>query len=474
MRTIHRMGIKSVAVYSEADRQAPHVLFADEAVCLGPAPSNQSYLNGDAIISFAKELGVNGIHPGYGFLSENAVFAKKVEEAGIIFIGPGPEAMRIMGSKLAAKECVKKYNIPMVPGIDKAIDNIAVAKKIASEVGYPVLIKASAGGGGKGMRIAARESELEEQMQRATSEALSSFGDGSVFIEKYVTAPRHIEIQVLADNYGNTVHLFERECSIQRRHQKVVEESPSALLTPDIRQKMGEAAVLVAKSCNYRSTGTVEFLVDEQLNFYFLEMNTRLQVEHPVTEMITGIDLVEEQIRIARGEKLRYKQEDITITGHALELRVYAEDPLNDFLPSTGTLTRYRPPAGEGIRVDDGYTEGMPIPVYYDPMIAKLITHGNNRVEAIQKMKAAIAGYSIEGVQTTLPFGSFVLEHEAFLSGRFDTQFVQKYYSPEALVTLQQNKAALAALVALRYWLEKQKEVKAVEPVVTNWTKRSQ
>lgn len=472
MRTIHRMGIKSVAVYSEADRQAPHVLFADEAVCLGPAPSSQSYLNADAIIAFAKKLGVDGIHPGYGFLSENAAFAQKVEAAGITFIGPGPEAMRIMGSKLAAKECVKKYNIPMVPGIDKAVDNITVAKKIAAEIGYPILIKASAGGGGKGMRIAAKESELEEQMERATSEALSSFGDGSVFIEKYVAAPRHIEIQVLADNYGNTVHLFERECSIQRRHQKIVEESPSSVLTPELRIKMGEAAVLVAKSCNYRSTGTVEFLLDEQLNFYFLEMNTRLQVEHPVTEMITGIDLVEEQIKIARGEKLRFKQEDITIKGHALELRVYAEDPLNDFLPSTGRLEIYKPPTGEGVRVDDGYTEGMAIPVYYDPMIAKLITHGNNRTEAIQKMKTAIAGYTIEGVHTTLPFGTFVFEHDAFLSGRFDTQFVQKYYSPEKLLTQQRGKATLVALIALKYWFEKQKEVKAAEAVHTNWKSR--
>jgi propionyl-CoA carboxylase alpha chain len=472
MRTIHRMGIRSVAVYSEADRHAPHVLYAHEAVCLGPAPSSQSYLNGDAIITFAKQLGVDGIHPGYGFLSENAAFAKKVEEAGITFIGPGPEAMRIMGSKLAAKECVKQYNIPMVPGIDKAVDNINVAKKVASEIGYPILIKASAGGGGKGMRIAAKESELEEQMERATSEALSSFGDGSVFIEKYVASPRHIEIQVLADNYGNTVHLFERECSIQRRHQKIVEESPSSVLTPEIRQKMGEAAVLVARSCKYRSTGTVEFLLDEQLNFYFLEMNTRLQVEHPVTEMITGIDLVEEQINIARGEKLRFKQEDIPMKGHALELRVYAEDPLNDFLPSTGTLTRYKTPTDEGVRVDDGYTEGMAIPVYYDPMIAKLITHGRNRTEAIQKMKAAIADYKIEGVQTTLPFGNFVFEHEAFLTGRFDTQFVQKYYTPEKLLALQKSKAELAAMVALRYWLEKQKEVKAAESGPTNWTNR--
>jgi acetyl/propionyl-CoA carboxylase alpha subunit len=361
----------------------------------------------------------------------------------------------------------------MVPGIDKAIDNITIAKKIAAEIGYPVLIKASAGGGGKGMRIAAKESELEEQIERATSEAQSSFGDGSVFIEKYVASPRHIEIQVLADNYGNIVHLFERECSIQRRHQKVVEESPSSVLTPELRNKMGKAAVMVAQSCNYRSTGTVEFLLDEDLNFYFLEMNTRLQVEHPVTEMITGIDLVEEQIKIARGEKLRFKQEDITINGHALELRVYAEDPLNDFLPSTGTLTKYQKPTGEGIRVDDGYTEGMAIPVYYDPMIAKLITHGNNRTEAIQKMKTAIADYHIEGVQTTLPFGNFVMEHDAFLSGRFDTQFVQKYYSPEKLLAQQKSKAALAAMIALKYWLQKQNEVRAVEPLPTNWPQRS-
>jgi propionyl-CoA carboxylase alpha chain len=331
MHTIRRMGILSVAVYSEADRLSPHVMYADEAVCLGAPPSNQSYLDGDKIIKFALELDVDAIHPGYGFLSENAVFAQKVKDAGIVFIGPGPDAMRTMGSKLAAKECVKKYNIPMVPGIDKAIEDVDAAKKIAATVGYPVLIKASAGGGGKGMRVVESEDDLEEQMQRAISEATSSFGDGSVFIEKYVSSPRHIEIQVLADNFGNTVHLFERECSIQRRHQKVVEESPSSILTPEIRKKMGEAAVLVAKSCQYTSTGTVEFLLDEKLNFYFLEMNTRLQVEHPVTEMITGIDLVEEQIRIARGEKLRFSQDDIKINGHSLELRVYAEDPLNNF-----------------------------------------------------------------------------------------------------------------------------------------------
>ena len=313
LRTIRKMGISSVAVYSEADRNSPHVFFADEAVCLGAPPSAQSYLDGDKIIAFAKALGVDGIHPGYGFLSENADFVQKVEDAGIIFIGPGPEAMRIMGSKLAAKECVKHYDIPMVPGIDKAIEDISIAKETAKQIGYPILIKASAGGGGKGMRIVEKEADFEEQMDRAVSEARSSFGDGAVFIEKYVTSPRHVDIQVLADKHGNVVHLFERECSIQRRHQKVVEESPSSILSPELRKKMGEAAVMVARSCNYTSTGTVEFLMDDKLNFYFLEMNTRLQVEHPVTEMITGIDLVEEQIRIARGEKLRYTQDDLHI-----------------------------------------------------------------------------------------------------------------------------------------------------------------
>jgi len=472
MRTIKQMGIQTVAIYSDADRHAPHVLFADEAVCVGPAPSIQSYLNADKIIEYAKKLDVDGIHPGYGFLSENADFAQKVTEAGITFIGPDANAIRIMGSKLAAKECVKKYKIPMVPGIDKAIKDLKTAREVAATVGYPILIKASAGGGGKGMRIAEKEADLEEQIQRATSEALSAFGDGSVFIEKYVSAPRHIEVQVLADNYGNTVHLFERECSIQRRHQKVVEESPSSILTPELRKKMGEAAVLVAKSCNYKSAGTVEFLVDEQLNFYFLEMNTRLQVEHPVTEMITGIDLVEQQIRIARGEKLPFTQNDLSINGHALELRVYAEDPLNNFLPGTGTLTKYIKPQGKGVRVDDGYKEGLDIPVYYDPMIAKLITHGKDRTDAIQKMKAAISEYTIEGVPTTLPFGTFVFEHDAFISGKFDTHFVQKYYTPEKLLAKEKANAQLAALIALKYWIEKQKEIKVAEPTPTNWTKR--
>jgi acetyl-CoA carboxylase biotin carboxylase subunit len=455
MRTIRRMGLQSVAVFSEADRNSPHVLFADEAV-----------------LGYSQELNVDAIHPGYGFLSENADFAQQVQQAGIAFIGPSASAMRVMGSKLAAKECVKGYNIPMVPGIDKAIGDIAVAKETANQIGYPILIKASAGGGGKGMRVVEQETDFEEQMQRAISEAEASFGDGSVFIEKYVSSPRHIEIQVLAYNYGNTVHLFERECSIQRRHQKVVEESPSVILTPEIRQKMGEAAVMVAKACNYTSTGTVEFLMDDQLNFYFLEMNTRLQVEHPVTEMITGIDLVEEQIKIARGEPLSFTQSDLTINGHSVELRVYAEDPLNNFLPSIGTLFTYKKPQGDGIRVDDGYEEGMPIPIYYDPMIAKLVAHGKDRTEAIQKMKAAIKDFKIQGLSTTLPFGTYVFEHEAFLSGKFDTHFVKNYYTPELLKKKQKANAEAAALIALKHWQNQQKIVKAVEHKTTNWKRR--
>ncbi|PHI20867.1 acetyl-CoA carboxylase biotin carboxylase subunit [Lewinellaceae bacterium SD302] len=448
MRSARKMGIKTVAVYSEVDRNAPHVRFADEAVLLGPAPSSESYLVMDKIIDAAKSTGSEGIHPGYGFLSENAEFAQKVTDAGLIFIGPNPHAIEVMGNKLAAKEAVADYDIPMVPGIEEAITDVELAKKIGDEVGYPILIKAAAGGGGKGMRVVNHREELAEQMERAISEAVSAFGDGAVFIEKYVTSPRHIEIQVLADNYGNVVHLFERECSVQRRHQKVVEEAPSAVLTPELRARMGEAAVKVARACDYSGAGTVEFLLDGDHNFYFLEMNTRLQVEHPVTELITGVDLVEEQIKVARNEKLSFTQDDLSITGHALELRVYAEDPLNNFLPSIGQLTTYQKPEGEGIRVDDGYEEGMDVPIYYDPMIAKLVTYGPTRDAAIQRMLEAIREYRIEGIATTLPFGRFVCEHEAFTSGHFDTHFVKQHYSPEAIAQAQEEEESIAALFA--------------------------
>jgi propionyl-CoA carboxylase alpha chain len=433
MRTCKEMGINTVAVYSEADRQALHVKYADEAYCIGAPPSNQSYLVGEKIIEVAKKSGAEGIHPGYGFLSENPKFARMVKDAGLIFIGPEAESMEVMGSKIAAKEAAYKYNVPLVPGLKEAITDIEQAKQKAIEIGFPVLIKASAGGGGKGMRIVHKIEEFEESMQRAQSEAMNAFGDDAVFIEKYVASPRHIEIQVLGDTHGNIVYLFERECSVQRRHQKVVEEAPSSVLTPEIRKAMGECAVNVAKSVNYIGAGTVEFLLDEQLNFYFLEMNTRLQVEHPVTEMITGIDLVKEQINIARGNPLSFTQNDLKINGHSIEIRVYAEDPCNNFLPDIGTLQVYKRPQGSGIRVDDGFEQGMQIPIYYDPMIAKLITYAPTRQEAIQKMIRAIDEYEIVGVQTTLAFCKFVMQHEAFCSGKFDTHFVQHYFKPECL-----------------------------------------
>jgi len=457
MRTAKKMGIKTVAVFSEVDRNSPHVKFADEAVCIGPAPSNQSYLKGDKIIDVAQALNVDGIHPGYGFLSENAEFAELCEKNNVIFIGPRSKAIKMMGDKLAAKDAVKDYDIPMVPGVDHAVLNPKEAVEIARRIGLPILIKAAAGGGGKGMRVVENESDIESQMNRAISEATSAFGDGSVFVEKYVASPRHIEIQIMADMHGNYLHFFERECSVQRRHQKVVEEAPSVVLTTELRERMGQAAIDVARSCDYIGAGTVEFLLDADHNFYFLEMNTRLQVEHPVSEWIAGVDLVELQIKVARGEKLDLKQEDLKINGHALELRVYAEDPLNDFLPSVGNLEVYELPVGDNIRVDNGFEEGMDIPIYYDPMLSKLITFGETREEAIELMIKAIDNYDVKGVQTTLPFGRFVCQHEAFRSGNFDTHFVKKYYLPSLLEEQHKKEAEIAAKIALRRYLEDQK-----------------
>ena len=457
MRSCKEMGINTVAIYSEADRNAPFVKYADQAVCIGPAPSNQSYLLGDKIIEVCKKLNVDAVHPGYGFLSENPDFAKKVTDAGIIFIGPSPRAMEIMGDKLSAKAAAKSYNIPMVPGTDGEISDVEQAKKTAVNVGFPILIKASAGGGGKGMRIVENLDEFDEQMKLAVSEAKSAFGNGAVFIERYVSGPRHIEIQVLADTHGNTLYLFERECSIQRRHQKVIEEAPSSVLTPEIREAMGKCAVDVALACNYVGAGTVEFLLDENKNFYFLEMNTRLQVEHPVTEMITGLDLVKEQIKIARGEKLSFTQSDLKISGHSIEIRVYAEDPRNNFLPDIGKLITYQPPNGIGIRVDDGFEQGMDIPIYYDPMISKLISHGKDRSEAIERMLRAIEDYKISGVETTLQFCKFVLKHDAFVSGNFDTHFVKKYFSPELLDHNSIEESEIAAILVAKLLNEKSK-----------------
>ncbi len=428
IRTLKKMDIKSVAIYSDADKNALHVAEADESVYVGKSPSSESYLRQDVILKHCKELGVDGIHPGYGFLSENAEFVRKATDAGITFIGPSPEAMEVMGDKLSAKQAVKNYDVPLVPGIDKAVENFKEAIDIARQIGYPVLIKATAGGGGKGMRLVEKEEDLEEQMKLAQNEARSSFGNDACFIEKFVTKPRHIEIQVFADKHGNAVYLFERECSIQRRHQKVIEEAPSSILTPELRAEMGAAAISVCKACDYHGAGTVEFLLDADLKFYFLEMNTRLQVEHPVTEEITKLDLVEWQIRVARGEKLPLKQEELKIHGHAIEVRVYAEDTLNGFTPDIGTLKRYRVPSGESIRVDDAFSEGMEIPIYYDPMIAKLVVWGKDRTHAIKRTLKAIDNYQISGLKTTLDFGKYVLKHDAFTSGNFDTNFVRHYF----------------------------------------------
>lgn len=471
MKSAKKMGIETVAVYSEVDRKAPHVVFADEAVSLGGKTSAESYLVIDKIINAAIESGADAIHPGYGFLSENAEFARRIEKAGLIFIGPGIRAIEIMGSKLAAKEAVKGYDIPMVPGADEALTDVTLAKEIAEKIGFPILIKASAGGGGKGMRVVEKPDELVSQIERAISEAVSAFGDGSVFIEKYISSPRHIEIQILADSHGNVVHLFERECSIQRRHQKVVEEAPSSVLTPELRVEMGNAAIMVAESCGYLGAGTVEFLLDSNHAFYFLEMNTRLQVEHPVTELICNVDLVEQQIRIAKGEVLAFKQEDLSISGHALELRVYAEDPMNDFLPSAGTLIKYKRPEGKGVRVDDGYEEGMEVPIFYDPMIAKLISYGASREEALAKMKKAISEYEIEGIATTLPFGSFVFNHEAFVSGNFDTHFVKKYFNSETYDASLHEEKELAAKVALNLYLKQKSKLVSVGHKNQDWTR---
>jgi len=449
MKTCRKLGIKTVAVYSEADRNALHVEYADEAVFLGPAPSSQSYLKGDIIIAKAKALGVDGIHPGYGFLSENAGFAQSVVDAGMKFIGPTPHAINIMGSKISAKEAVKAYGIPMVPGMDKAIVSLEEANKIAEMVGYPILIKASAGGGGKGMRIVNQASELAEQMERAQSEALAYFSDSSVFIEKFIGSPRHIEIQVLADQHGNVVYLFERECSIQRRHQKLIEEAPSVIVTPEIRAAMGKAACDVARSVNYEGAGTVEFLMDHHLNFYFLEMNTRLQVEHPVTEMITGLDLVECQINVAEGKPLEFQQSDLNINGHAIELRICSEDPLQNFLPAVGFLKKFELPEIPNVRLDSGFKSGMDIPIHYDPMLAKLIVHGANRTDAINLLIQAIDSFVVEGVPTTLDFGKFVLEHPNFISGQFDTNFIKNHFKPEDIKNKLDESREIAALFSV-------------------------
>ena len=439
IKTARRMGIKTVAVYSEADRDARHVELADESVLLGPAPSRESYLVADKIIAACKKTGAEAVHPGYGFLSENADFARRVEEEGIIFIGPKTASIAAMGDKIASKELAAKAKVNTIPGYNSPIESAEKAVEIAKGIGYPVMIKASAGGGGKGLRVAWNDKEAFDGFTSCRNEARNSFGDDRVFIEKFVEEPRHIEIQVLGDGHGNCVYLWERECSIQRRHQKVIEEAPSPFLDDKTRKAMGEQAVALAKAVNYQSAGTVEFVVGKDKSFYFLEMNTRLQVEHPVTECITGLDLVEQMIRVAAGEELSFKQSDIARNGWAIECRINAEDPYRNFLPSTGRLVKYRPPEqnmeaaqpvpqGGGVRVDTGVYEGGEIPMFYDSMIAKLITHGRDRNEAIARMREALNGFVIRGISSNIPFQAALLAHPKFTTGDFNTGFIAEHY----------------------------------------------
>ncbi len=433
IRTARRLGIRTIAVYSEADAHALHVRMADQSVCVGPPPAADSYLRIDRIIEAAQLTNADAIHPGYGFLSENPDFAKAVESAGILFIGPSAQAIRDMGDKLAAKRLAQSADVPVLPGTENPVMESNTASEVAHKIGFPVLIKAAAGGGGKGMRIVHNEGELAASLERAQSEARSAFGNPAVFIEKYLEAPHHIEIQVFRDTFGNAVYLFERECSIQRRHQKVIEEAPSPLISEELRRRMGEAAVRLAHACNYWGAGTVEFLVDADENFYFLEMNTRLQVEHPVTEMITGHDLVAWQIAVAEGQSLPVPQDQLRLHGHAVELRVYAEDPAYQFLPSTGCLFRYRIPTAPFVRVDTGVEEGDEVSRHYDPLLAKLIVWGMDRDEALQRMEAAIRDYEVGGVKTTLPFGLWAIRHPQFRKGCYTTHFVSAFFSSNEL-----------------------------------------
>ncbi len=450
IRTCRDLGISTVAVFSDADKWAPHVQMADESIPIGPSPSTQSYLVSDKLIEAAHRTGADAIHPGYGFLSENATFAESCHQAGLLFIGPPSEAIRVMGDKTAARELMSKSGVPFPPGTQTAFNDISAASQTAKEIGYPILIKAAAGGGGKGMRIVYSETDFESSVRAAKSEANSAFGDDRVYIEKYLENPRHIEFQIIADTHGNILHLYDRECSIQRRHQKVIEEAPSSVLDDELRCQMAKAAVKAARACKYSGAGTIEFLVDKHRNFYFLEMNTRLQVEHPVTEWVTGLDLVALQILVAEGNVLPFAQEDIRLLGHSIECRIYAEDPENQFLPSTGVLIRHRVPAGPNVRVDAGIEEGQEVPIYYDPMISKLSTFGATRHEAIHRMKRALLEYEIAGCKTTIPFCRFVMDHESFKSGDYDTHFIQHHYTVEKMSEYAErnNEPAVSGLAA--------------------------
>jgi acetyl-CoA carboxylase biotin carboxylase subunit len=426
MRSCREMGITTVAVFSDADRTSLHVRYADEAYHIGPSPSLDSYLNIEKIIKVAKQSGADAIHPGYGFLSENPEFVKRCGKAGIIFIGPTAHSMSIMGDKITAREAMINAGIPVVPGTREAIHNEKTALKFIQETGFPVLIKAAAGGGGKGMRIVTERSNVTAKLRAARSEALNAFGDDSVYIEKYLESPHHIEFQILADKFGNVIHLYERECSVQRRYQKVIEETPSPFITPELRERMGQIALAAARAVRYEGAGTIEFMVDKDRNFYFLEMNTRLQVEHPITERVVGVDLVKEQIRIASGEKLSLKQKNIRQTGHAIECRIYAEDPDRNFMPSPGLIKHITNPTGLGIRCDGYVYEGYRIPIYYDPLISKLIVWGENRTEAIKRMKRALYEYKITGIKTSITFLGKIMDIPDFINGNYDTQIIDK------------------------------------------------
>jgi propionyl-CoA carboxylase alpha chain len=457
LKTARRLGIETVAVFSDADRHALHVEMADQAIAIGPAPAAESYLSIEKIVAACKRSGAEAVHPGYGFLSEREAFALALKKAGIVFIGPNPEAIRLMGDKIAAKTSAAKAKVTTVPGYLGIVADESHAQKIAAEIGYPVMIKAAAGGGGKGMRIARNKAEVAEGFARARSEARSAFGDERVFVEKFIDNPRHIEIQVLGDKHGHVIHLGERECSIQRRNQKIVEEAPSPLLDPATRRRMGEQAVALAKAVGYDSAGTVEFVAGQDKQFYFLEMNTRLQVEHPVTELVTGIDLVEQMIRVAAGEPLKIKQNDIRLDGWAVETRIYAEDPYRNFLPSIGRLTRYRPPAersegGVTLRNDTGVAEGSEISLYYDPMIAKLVTHGPTRREAIRAQADALDAFAIEGIRHNIPFLAALMQHRRFESGKLSTAFIAEEFPdgfhPQAPAAEQARVLAAVAAAA--------------------------
>jgi propionyl-CoA carboxylase alpha chain len=467
LRVIHtckELGIETVAVYSRPDAHSPHVLHADESVFIGEAASSESYLVIDKIIDAAQKTGADAIHPGYGFLSENAAFAERCKKEKIIFIGPEPKAISLMGDKTEARELMSQHNVPTPPGLKSELKDIEEARKVANEIGYPILVKAAAGGGGKGMRIVHKKEEFEASIKGAKSEAKNAFGDDRIYIEKYLEEPRHVEFQIMADTHGNVLHVFDRECSVQRRHQKVIEEAPCALLTDELRAEMAEAAIKAAKACDYVGAGTIEFLVDKHMNFYFLEMNTRLQVEHPVTEMISGVDLVALQILVAEGKELPFKQEDLKINGHAIECRIYAEDPADNFLPSTGLLKKHRVPTGSGIRVDAGVEEGQQITINYDPMISKLSVHGPDRDTARKRMLRALDEYEISGCKTTIPFCEFTLNHPAFISAKYDTHFVPDHFTPE----LMQDRSGDEEVAALAASLLKGLNNKASNTVVSS------